>query len=244
MDARCRLCSGSGPLRNSHILPECVYKPVYDTKHRAAALDLQCASIPYVQKGVRERLLCGACEQKFSRWEDVFCKFWKPATLFASPITQPYFCVSGFQYDALKLFHLSILWRAGVAKSEAFRLVKLGPHEKVLRNILLKEQAPSESVYPVSACVLRDPGSRGPLDACVMASSSGRVNGVKTYMMIFGGCGWYYAASNRTNPFPRTHVLSRAGLFYLPVVHAISFPPLAKFMKAHENLEAMRSRGG
>jgi hypothetical protein len=164
-DESCKLCGGSGPLRDSHIIPECVYKPVYDTKHRAATLDLRRASIPYVQKGLRERLLCAACEQKFGRWEDAFCRFWRPATLFGTQITQPHFCVSGFPYDAFKLFHLSVLWRAGVANSEAFRLVKLGPHEIHLRTILLKEEVPSDLIYPVSASVLRHPGSRGPFEA-------------------------------------------------------------------------------
>ncbi len=243
-DESCRLCGRSGTLRDSHVIPECVYRPVYDTKHRAAALDLRRASIPYVQKGLRERLLCGACEQKFGRWENAFCKFWKPARLFASPITQPHFCVSGFSYDAFKLFHLSVLWRAGVAKSEAFRLVKLGPHEMRLREVLLKEEAPSDFIYPVSGSILRDPTSRGPFEACVMASAAGRVNGVKTYIIIFGGCAWHYAASNSTNPFPEAQVLGRTGHFYLPVVDAASFPPLAKFMKAHADLEARSSARG
>ena len=167
-DESCRLCRGSAPLRDSHIIPEFVYKPVYDTKHRAAALDLRRASIPYAQKGLRERLLCNECEQKFGRWEDTFCRFWKPETRFAPPITQPDFCVFGFPYDAFKLFHLSVLWRAGVAKSKAFRLVKLGPHEIRLQNILLSEQSPINSIYPVSACVLRHPRSWGSFEECVM----------------------------------------------------------------------------
>lgn len=240
-DERCALCNQSGPVRDSHIIPECVYKAVYDAKHRAAALDLRRSSIPYVQKGLRERLLCNACEQKFSRWEDTFSRFWKPATLFPRPITQPYICVSGFPYDAFKLFHLSVLWRAGAAKSEAFRLVKLGPHEVYLRNILLKEQSPIDSIYPVSASVLRDPGTRGPFEACVMASASGRVNGAKTYIMIFGGCAWHYAVSRSTNPFPAEQILNPTGHLYLPVVDAVSFAPLGKFMKSHRDLEAKAS---
>lgn len=240
-DDTCRLCSGPGPLRNSHIITEGAYEPAYDIKHRAAALDLRQASIPYAQKGLRERLLCETCEQKFNRWERVFFRFWKPAVLFPPPIIQPYFCVSGFPYDAFKLFHLSVLWRAGVAKSYAFRLVKLGPHEIHLRSVLMKEQAPGDLVYPVSACVLRDPVSRGSLAACVMPPSSGRARGVKTYIMVFGGCAWYYAVSNRTNPFPPEQVLSQTGNLYLPVVDATSFPPLAKFMRSHKDLGAKPS---
>ncbi len=71
-----------------------------------------------------------------------------------------------------------------------------------------------------------------------MASAAGRVNGVKTYVIVFGACAWHYAVSNSTNPFPAAQVLSRTGHFYLPVVDAVSFPPLAKFMKSHGDLEA------
>lgn len=49
-DERCALCNQLGPVRDSHIIPEFVYKAVYDDKHRAAALDLRRASIPYVQR--------------------------------------------------------------------------------------------------------------------------------------------------------------------------------------------------
>jgi hypothetical protein len=120
-------------------------------------------------------------------------------------------------------------------------LVRLGPHEMHLRKILLKGQAPSDLVYPVSASVLRDPTAGGPLVACVMTSAAGWANGVRVYIVVFGGCAWHYAASNCTNPFPKAQVLSRPGRFYLPVVDATSFPPLAKFMKAHEDLEAKPS---
>ena len=72
-----------------------------------------------------------------------------------------------------------------------------------------------------------------------MTSIAGRANGVKTYIMVFAGCAWHYAVSNRApNPFPAAQVVSRTGDFYLPVVDALSFEPLVKFMKAHRDLEA------
>ena len=70
-----------------------------------------------------------------------------------------------------------------------------------------------------------------------MASAAGRVNGVKTYIIVFGDCAWHYAVSNSTNPFPAAQILSPTS-FCLPVIDAVSFPPLAKFMKSHSDLEA------
>jgi hypothetical protein len=50
-------------LRKSHILPEFFYVETYDEKHRA----IQVTSQPgekemFIQKGEREKLLCGDCE--------------------------------------------------------------------------------------------------------------------------------------------------------------------------------------
>ena len=42
-DESCELCSGSGPLRDSHIIPECVYKP---GPHRGTQVAFVAFSLP------------------------------------------------------------------------------------------------------------------------------------------------------------------------------------------------------
>src|SRR3546814_7896147 len=44
--------------------------------------------------------------------------------------------VTGIDYAQFKLFLLSLLWRAGVAKGRYFERVTLGPHEERLRAML------------------------------------------------------------------------------------------------------------
>jgi len=43
----CRLCLQERPLRDSHIIPEFLYRPLVDEKHRAAALDQGVAKLRY-----------------------------------------------------------------------------------------------------------------------------------------------------------------------------------------------------
>jgi len=68
--AICRLCLHESELRNSHIIPEFVYKPIYDEKHRfdviARAKEIRNDE---KQKGLREHLLCQSCETKLSQHE-------------------------------------------------------------------------------------------------------------------------------------------------------------------------------
>lgn len=238
----CKLCGGPGPLRKSHIMSEAAYVPLYDAKHRAVAPNLRQASVPFVQKGLYEKLLCEICEQRFSRRERYFFGIWQPDKLFPPPITQPHFKVTGFDYKRVKLFHLSVLWRAGVAKSYAFAQVNLGPHEPRLRDLLLNETCPSELIYPIFGCVLRESDSRAVLKAAVMPPASKRIHGVRTYVTAFAGCAWYYVVSIQAPPFPLSLVLKQEGTLYLPVINDLDFPPIINFVNAHRKLERLGQR--
>ena len=66
----CRLCLKKKVLKNSHIIPEFIYSPLYDEKHRFHVLSNMNVSGPAkLQKGIREYLLCGECEGKLSKYE-------------------------------------------------------------------------------------------------------------------------------------------------------------------------------
>ena len=63
----CALCLGEAPLRNSHVIPEFLYRSLYDEKHRLHQVSADPAQPNiYLQKGLREPLLCELCEQRFS----------------------------------------------------------------------------------------------------------------------------------------------------------------------------------
>ncbi len=54
-----------------------------------------------------------------------------------------------YNYSLLKLFSLSILWRAHASSHPAFSKVKLGPHEPVIRDLLLNNDAGAPDQYSV-----------------------------------------------------------------------------------------------
>lgn len=54
----CAFCQQARPLRNSHIIPEFLYRTLYDEKHRFSAYGSDGkAEVVQEQKGTRERLL-------------------------------------------------------------------------------------------------------------------------------------------------------------------------------------------
>ena len=106
----CALCNRELPLRNSHIVPEFLYKTLYDSKHRFH----QISTTPekrneFLQKGLREPLLCDSCEQRLSDFERYASMVLNGGVGIGIQQRGKDVLLSGLDYKKLKLFQLSIL---------------------------------------------------------------------------------------------------------------------------------------
>lgn len=149
----CALCEQNRPLRFSHIVPEFVYAPLYDHKHRALGIHGRGRlRREVVQNGVSEPLLCGDCEQFLNdSYEKPFKKYWfdeKPLPKWLGPEG---IRLENIDYTTFKLFHLSVLFRCGVAQHAMFAEVKLGPHESALRDLVRSGDPGRPDQYPIFA---------------------------------------------------------------------------------------------
>jgi len=72
----CRLCTRQRELCNSHIIPEFMWRPLYDKKSRAVALDGGSGTKRTLQKGLREHMLCRDCEKILQKDERWFSLYW------------------------------------------------------------------------------------------------------------------------------------------------------------------------
>lgn len=214
-DNKCRLCEHEAQLINSHILPELVFKPCYDDKHRSRQHILPSFKRSLQQKGYREKLLCNDCELRFSRYERYFSNVWYgPSALRPALVPPPGLALSDLDYTRFKLFHLSILWRAGVSKHEAFESVRLGPHAQRIAELLLKNDPGPPHRYPLGVIALSRGKSGNLLEGYVTSLGAKSVDGHTTYFFVFGGCLWWYeVSSHRQAWFP--NALSQDGCLML-----------------------------
>ena len=113
----CALCHGPGPLRNSHVMPELMYGPLYEPDdHRFHHVDVETGETRIMQKGLREKLFCATCEspllsdleRRYSQDVEI------PDEMTGSQLTL------NVDYGQVKLCLLSILWRAGISSLDAF----------------------------------------------------------------------------------------------------------------------------
>lgn len=151
----CRLCLQNKPLCGSHIISECFYEKVYDSKHRFLPLSTDDTSLQFQQKGFREDLLCRDCESLLSGWESTlkrdFVDIGNETSNFLTinQVHPKILKVENLNYDNFKLGVLSLLWRFSITSHPVFQKYNLGPYEEKLRKLLLAAASVPENHYPV-----------------------------------------------------------------------------------------------
>jgi hypothetical protein len=232
----CRLCLVTKPLLRSHILPEFVFRPTYDEKHRAFYVAPDETLKGPVQNGFRERLLCSDCEQRLSEYERYVADVWfsqiLPAQIPADGLT-----IEGLDYSRFKLFHLSLIWRASVSRLSEFEGMHLGPHEEVIRTMLLTAVPGPADCYRILGSFIVRPSTSEVVRTMVLTPSNKRIRGANTCVSMFGGCAWICVISTHASePFFEA-ALNANGRMYLP---AVRFDQLSDVAAIYRRIRAAR----
>lgn len=189
----CKLCGEDRELQDSHVIPEFMYRPLYNEKHKTVGYLLRKEGVKprFVQKGLRERLLCDACERFLNHnFESPNVALWRTLAeeepgpeisvqQIRSAQGSRAAHVQGVDYSSLKLLLLSILWRASVSGLEEFADVKLGPHEEVIRQMLRSKDPGTQADYPCLIFLFLEPKL-----GILVPPFHSRVEGHKTYHFI------------------------------------------------------------
>lgn len=238
MNGKCRLCLEQSKLCNSHVIPEFCFKPTYDEKHRAIESKLTAKGTRFIQKGYREYLFCGVCEQKFNKYETYFSKLWFQGD-FPQKVCGKMYTLQGIDYTNFKLFHLSILFRASVSSLHQFFAVNLGNNEEIIRKMILDEAPGDENTFPLMSQLLFDPEDMSVVFGIIVQPEGTRIDGHHVYSFVFAGCNWVYCASKICPENLIPPVLSRNGKLHLDCASVYDHPRIREFAK---NLANTRRR--
>ena len=197
----CRLCLKKSQLNNSHIIPEYFYNPMYDSKHRFFKLSLEPdKKNEFLQKGLREYLLCNSCEQHLNEYEKYANRvmFYEPPKVINQ--NSKIVIVEGINYKLMKLFQLSILWRASISSLPSFQEVKLGPHQERIRKMILNNNPGKHIDYGcLQTAIFME--EKKLANGLLMAPELIRVEGYRIYRFVFGGIMWLFYVSSHNDKF-------------------------------------------
>ena len=192
----CKLCKEQSKICQSHIIPEWGYDGVYDEKHRFVGYDiLNQRKGKIKQKGERERLLCKECESIFSDWEAYGRRVWELEAGQWEKLPGGGLLGTNLDYQKLKLFLLSVLWRSDIATGDMGENVSLGPHSERIRLMLLDGGPEEPTLYPCmmmrifEGTTWNKVGLRWPI--------KGRWDGQWAYSVAFKGIGLLYVIGKK-----------------------------------------------
>jgi hypothetical protein len=101
-------------------------------------------------------------------------------------------------YGSFKLFHLSVLFRAGVSTLPTYAEVSLGPHQERLRQMLLNKDPGNPWQYPVFGHAVVHHRTKRIIQIVSRAQLSSHA-GHRCYGMMYGGAQWWIVVSSHQN---------------------------------------------
>lgn len=231
----CRLCNEVKPLCNSHIIPEFFYKRMYDNKGRLLRISTAAEEkTQYKQKGIYEKLLCRECEQHISQFEIVTKRLFYDEMNYDRIAGSNSIKIFNLDYSKVKLFQLSLLWRASVAKNPFFENVRLGPHEERIRKMLLQSNPGKPYEY---GCIIVGLFTDEKFVFDVISKPErAKFEGFNSYRFMLGGCIWIFIVSGQNNNFPwKDHFLQPDGSLLMSFRRAKEVPSIINMVQALRN---------
>ncbi|TAK11220.1 MAG: hypothetical protein EPO32_12575 [Anaerolineae bacterium] len=203
-DTICPLCQKNTPLIKSHIIPEFMYKGIYDAsgKYLALAGQLTDSRVSghsfFGTKGANEGMLCKDCDNNVigSRIEE-------PAKSIIEKIrglsSSPPLQLMKVDYKLFKLFQLSILWRVSLSNNPLFKKAALPEkHISRMRDMLVAEDP---GPYYQYGCIMFTFPKDNVLNRTMVDTRSGRWNGHTIIHVSSPGLRFLFVVSSHTKQF-------------------------------------------
>lgn len=208
----CKLCLQLKELRESHILSEYEYKPLYDVKHRFYRLSSKKIKPGILQKGLREKLLCNECERLRSECERYVSLLMNGGIELGYEPFSGGVKVTNIDYNKFKLHQLFLLWITSISSLPEFSAIKLHHDiEEQLRLELLSKDPGHPHEYACIVCALITK-NKGPIHQIILPPSLIEKEGAQWARFVIGGLVWTYCTSiNLPNGIPDDLFISRKG---------------------------------
>ena len=150
----CKLCGINTNLVDAHIIPKSLYGELRDGNGRVSKL-VSNTSGSYPKRipiGIYDSsIVCASCEALFSLWDDYANDFFSrtdsvPIEYSGKVIGYEY---PEYDYKKLKLFFISMLWRAHASIQPFFHRVSLGSHEDIIKRMIFEGNPGSPDDFSV-----------------------------------------------------------------------------------------------
>ena len=178
---KCKLTLKEGVGIKAHIIPRCFYEIDYTDKIPLKIINSSNEKV-YPQRshvGIYDSdIVTKDGEAILQLLDDYACNLLIKNISSAKPVfDNEALQIDNYDYRKLKLFFLSILWRASVSRHQFFKKISLGPHKEEIRSALLKNDAGDSDFYSVTLFMFDKPTNGVP----ILSPERRKLNGINYY---------------------------------------------------------------
>jgi hypothetical protein len=246
----CRLCDQDVPLVKAHIVPRTFFVGTGDDRHKGKLLSNLPNSFPQQSKTgpYDESILCAKCDAKIGVWDDyaarVLIRGVDSLVPFHSGLSPIAYLRAEYDYATLKLFFLSLLWRAGISSHRMFARVRLGSHSDRLKGLLLASNPGDAQEYATVLSVYSEKGAPAQFGAGVMDPVAERYEGLRVYRFALGRVSAWVKVDSQTYGLPQTVLMLQPStpLIFLArdLASSTEFQAMCAIITAEQNANAFR----
>ncbi len=142
MKQLCKLCRKSEKLIKAHIIPKGFFKYLYPENDTRLPLHIIVKDGGYVNSSTGEYdpdILCAKCDNRIGKYDNYAQKIFLKSEPEIIPGITDAELINSIDYKKLKLFFISLLWRASISNRIFFKNIAVGPFEKGLCTLLENE---------------------------------------------------------------------------------------------------------
>lgn len=188
----CRFCGKTTKLIKAHIVPQKFYTyPIATEEDKQLILVSENKHYkPKCPIGVYdENILCAECDGAFGIYDEEIQKLLLAdirrykrkdvESLYEIPFT-------AFDYQKLRLFFVSMLWRASISSNDVFKHIKFGVKYEKLSLAILKDPKLDSDNFALIIMKLKS-CEKAPIEKVFIQPTSCRIKGVNFYRFVFSG---------------------------------------------------------
>ena len=206
---KCKLCGDDKRLIKAHIIPEGFFRRQRQGKESLELITNKAGE--YNKKtpiGVYDQtIVCKDCENIWGEWDDYAQKL-----LAEEPLNgqaryhggqKIAYMVKDFDYTKLKLFFISILWRASVSSHQFFSRISLGSFEKIARDFIANNNPGKSEDFSVTLSKFCHPLGK----QCIMDPYQYKNSGVNYYRFYLAGYIADIKVDDKPTPIPLSQII-------------------------------------
>jgi hypothetical protein len=180
----CKLCLEEKELIKSHIIPRSLLRKLSEGEKFDGQIIAVHRDKPRPTKrpgGTYDRLLCERCDRSLGIYDDHIQKFIATTELILDPSGLGW-TINNIQINKVRLFCMSYLWRASIAKVKEFEDVSLGKqHEESLRKLIYSGDPGEAGRYAIFAGKFISTSSHNHFSKIIMAPHKIKMSNITFY---------------------------------------------------------------